>query len=845
MSKNKIATAITLFLMFAITFSLIALPTYAHTPQWTVKTYAYLSVEPDPVGIGQPAFVNFWIDKAPPTAIAQYGDRWEGYEVTVTDPNGHKETLGPFTSDDAGGAHTTYTPAATGEYTFVFNFPGQLIEGSNPGPTGTYQEQYVGDYYEGSTSNEVTLVVQDEQIEAYPEPPLPTDYWQRPIYAENLGWYQISGNWLGFSMQSHGGAYYNISGNFNPYTTGPSSAHIIWTKPLAFGGIIGGEFGGNEYGSSYYSTPQYEPKFQGIVINGILYYKSVPGSSTYPEGWIAVNIRTGENVWTKETSNSFLCGQVLSYVSPNQFGGIPYLWSNEPTVTPNSGRTYGLYDATTGNWILNIVNGTSFSKIVEADDGSLLGYYTNNTDHTLNMWNSTKCIIGPTDIPAGYPVGWMWRPPQGGEVPFEYGIQWSAPVATTIDGETISPNLGITTLSTDAVLMTSSSGRFFQEGSMIMAGYDAKTGELLWGPKNRTFITGDRTKLSPAMQGMWFEFNHPTMTWSGYNLNNGQKVWGPSDPYPNPWGYYVAYDPIAAYGMLYQADFGGYVHAYDLNTGEVKWDFSTGESGYETPYGIYPLLHIEAIADGKIYVEGGHTYSPPLFRGSQLWCINATTGEKIWSVSSFVTVNQASAVLADGVLVEPNAYDNQLYAYSKGRSAITVKAPDTVQPFGNDVLVQGTVTDQSPGQTCLGIPAAGTPAIADECMSEWMEYLYMQQPKPSNATGVKVTVSVLDPNNNVYDVGTTTSNVDGKYGLTFVPLVPGQYTVIAMFEGSESYYSSTTTTYLSVSEAPPAASEPTPEPVSAADLYFLPVSSAIILAIVVIGLVLILMLRKR
>ena len=840
MSKNKIAIAISLFLMLTMAVSLVALPTtIAHDPAWSIKTYAYISIEPDPVGIGQQAFLNFWIDKPPPTAASQYGDRWHGFTVTVTDPDGHQKTLGPYTSDDTGGAHDTFTPDTLGEYTFVFTFPGQTIEGANPGPTGSYQPQYVGDYYEPSTSNTITLVVQDEPIQSYPSTPLPTGYWQRPIYAENLDWYQISGNWYGYSMQSHGGAYYNISGNFNPYTMGPNSAHVLWTKPMANGGIIGGEFGGNEYGSSYYSTPQYEPKFQGIVINGILYYKSVPGSSTYPEGWIAVDVRTGQQIWTKDTTNSLVCGQVLSFISPNQFGGIPYLWSIEPTTSPNTGRTYGLYDATTGNWILNIVNGTSFSKIVEADDGTLLGYYTNNTDNTLNIWNSTKCIQGKNEAQF-----WYWRPQQGAELPFEDGIQMSTPVVTTLNGEPIAPNLGINTMSSDVILMTSSTGTFFQEGAMIMAGYDAHTGQLLWGPINRTFITGDRLKISPAMQGMWFEFNHPEMTWSAYNLNTGNKVWGPSEPYPNPWGYFVAYDPIAAYGMLYQADFGGYVHAYDLETGDVMWDFFTGESGYETPYGIYPLLHIEAVADGKIYVEGGHTYSPPLFRGSQLWCINATTGEKIWSVSSFVTVNQASGIVADGILIEPNAYDNQLYAYGKGNSATTIEAPDTVQTLGKEILVKGTVTDQSPGQTCLGIPTAGTPAISDESMSSWMEYLYMQQAKPTNATGVDVTITVLDPNGNCYDVATTTSDIDGFYSVTFTPAVPGKYTVYGTFTGSESYYGSSAVTAINV-ETPAATQAPTSTPASNTDMIVTGFGIGAIIAIVVIGLVIILMLRKR
>ena len=110
------------------------------------------------------------------------------------------------------------------------------------------------------------------------------------------------------------------------------------------------------------------------------------------------------------------------------------------------------------------------------------------------------------------------------------------------------------------------------------------------------------------------------------------------------------------------------------------------------------------------------------------------------------------------------------------------------------MLIQGTVTDQSPGQTCLGIPAAGTPAISDASMSDWMAYLYMQQPKPTNATGVPVTLSVFDPNNNTYAIGTTTSDVNGHFGLMWTPPVPGYYTITATFAGSNSYYGSTAET---------------------------------------------------
>ena len=189
---------------------------------------------------------------------------------------------------------------------------------------------------------------------------------------------------------------------------------------------------------------------------------------------------------------------------------------------------------------------------------------------------------------------------------------------------------------------------------------------------------------------------------------------------------------------------------------------------------------------------------------------------------SFVITNQPNCALADGYLLMPNAYDNQLYCYGKGLSATTVSAPETTQTLGTEILVKGTVTDQSPGQTRQGIPAKGTPAISDDSMTAWMEYLYMQQPMPTNATGVEVVIEVLDPNNNYYEVGRTTSDASGFYSLAFTPEVAGKYTIVARFAGSESYFSSNAETAINVDDAPAATSPPTQAPASLADQYILP-----------------------
>ena len=108
--KNKIAAiTISVFFILSMTASITLIPNAsAHTPPLQVPTWAYISVQPNPIGIGQAAYVNFWLDKVPPTAEAQYGDRWQNFTVQVTNSAGAVTTLGhlpPMTQEE----HTLHT----------------------------------------------------------------------------------------------------------------------------------------------------------------------------------------------------------------------------------------------------------------------------------------------------------------------------------------------------------------------------------------------------------------------------------------------------------------------------------------------------------------------------------------------------------------------------------------------------------------------------------------------------------------------------------------------------------------------------------------------------------------
>jgi hypothetical protein len=155
------------------------------------------------------------------------------------------------------------------------------------------------------------------------------------------------------------------------------------------------------------------------------------------------------------------------------------------------------------------------------------------------------------------------------------------------------------------------------------------------------------------------------------------------------------------------------------------------------------------------------------------------------------------------------------------------------------VLIKGTVTDQSPGAKKIAPNVGyvnGVPVVSDADQQAWMEYLYMQQACPTTATGVEVSLDTLDPNGNFIHIDTVTSDMSGGFKKMFTPEVPGEYTIIATFPGSESYGSSYAQTYVGVSEAPPAtAPQEYPQPIDPT-WTIVGIGIILLIAIVLVGI---------
>jgi hypothetical protein len=314
--------------------------------------------------------------------------------------------------------------------------------------------------------------------------------------------------------------------------------------------------------------------------------------------------------------------------------------------------------------------------------------------------------------------------------------------------------------------------------------------------------------------GVYVSIVQAALQINGYSLATGKQLWGPITlPNANPFDS-LGMNSVVANGTMYLYGLGGDVYAIDMATGAFLWHYHTPSGGFESPYGVEPLwiFPTETVADGKLYVAEGHMYSPPLFHGAQQLCLNITNGNLVWSIDAFDVTSPPA--ISDGVATTLNAYDNQIYAWGMGPSKTTVSAPDVGVTTATPITITGSVTDISAGASQQAVATNfpnGLPCVSDASMTQFMEAVYMQQPMPTNVTGVPVTIYVLDSNNNYRSIGTTTSDASGTFSLTWTPNISGNYTVTATFAGTPAYYGSSAETHFYAS-SPPATQGPTATP---------------------------------
>ena len=406
------AIMIAVILTISIGTSLTLLPNAtAHTPTWNIPTYAYIIAAPDPIGVGQTAHIYMWLDavygaaggSTPTTgtnastasaALTANNYRFENFKLTITAPDGTVSTQTfAFISDPTSSQYITITPDQVGTYAFNFSFPGQVY-GANG--NGYEKSSIFGDSYSASSAT-TTLLVQQEPIPAAESSsPLPVQYWTHPIYGESTDWWSISSDWLGTGSPVPAG--YTNSPTYHGDAVGPLTSHVMWTKPLQFGGIVsgnpfveGGSTPGNGgvQGAQYFEGTAYLPRFSNpIIINGYLYYTetvSFTGPSSGPTD--CVDLRTGQVLWSRTDVPALSFGYIYNLWNGEQHGTFsPILF------TSNFGMAF---DAYTGDQLFNIT-GVPSGTTVAGPSGEQLRYVFVNAGTALNpqwylaQWNSSK-----------------------------------------------------------------------------------------------------------------------------------------------------------------------------------------------------------------------------------------------------------------------------------------------------------------------------------------------------------------------------------------------------------------------------------------------------------------------
>ena len=892
MTKSKTAIALAITLMLTIAITLIALPTAnAHTPPWQIPTFAHVFATIDPVGVGQSQYIYLFLTPTYDSTAMTNDYRFHNYKLTITAPDGTVtsqtwETVWDTTSNQG----YRFTPTQAGTYKVKFEFPGQNINDYSHNPNSAY----VNDTYLPSSA-ETTFTVQEDPIFEYPSSyPLPTMFWTRPIYGENPEWWAISSNWYGSGSPGYGASLGPNQRQFPGDAIGSETAHIMWTKPLQPGGVVGG----NTFeiqGNTYFEGTAYSQRFTNpIIVYGRIYYRE-PLSSTGTAGpTICVDLRTGEEVWRRTDLPTISFAMIRDLETPNFHGVYPAI-----LFTSNFGQAF---DAHTGDPLFNVTSVPSGTTVL-GPQGEHLRYTffnngtTSNPNWYLSRWNSTKmwatANMQERALDTTTTTTWAWQ----NTTNWINGVKTVTSENVTTTTTVVQANLGRRYDYLDSVTqnisiswrnnMPASGGG---AASILAAFYDdlllcrngsypslggavtpytyfavnlnaskGPVGSVLW-QSNIDPPQGNITTISfagaDAKAGYFCESYRQTQQFVGFSLKDGKKLWT-GEPQA-ALDYYGSTGPgtlsnVVAYGRIYSSAYSGILYCYDMATGEVLWTYGNGgpgnstQSGFQVP-GPYPTF-INAVGNGIIYmVTTEHTFETPIFKGALARAINATDGKEIWTISAATgEFGAISYAIADGYSVFFNSFDQQIYSLGKGPTATTVTASPKVQTHGKSVVIEGTVTDISAGtkqtQQAANFPH-GVPVASDASMKDWMGYIYQQKPLPPSFEGVQVRIDVFDSNGNYRNIGTTTTDSQGFYSLMWEPDIPGKYAVIATFDGTNGYWPSTAESVFGIDETTPTTEPEYPLPIDNT-MTVIGVGAAILVAIAVVGVVLALLMRKR
>jgi outer membrane protein assembly factor BamB len=785
-SKSKLST-IALILLLTISATLVALPAAVAQDQ-SKATVCYLGVNRNPVGINQPVLLHVGITDY----LSSVEMGFEDLSISIIDPEGIESTIPDIRTDSTGGTGRMFTPTKVGKYILQAHFPTQTRLVSPFFYGQPYNLTYLA-----SDSEVVELVVQAEPIPYYPGHSIPSEYWTRPINSQLREWSAVSGSWVR-----------DPDNLYAPYNElAPDTAHILWTTQMDdMGGLAGGKLESHSFGIG----DAYEGKFSSrFILAGRFYYTTGGSRSQSLVLYHCIDIHTGEELWSKVFMNnaSISFGQVLYFDGQNYHGAFAYLYVS-------SGGDWYAFDAYTGNWRFTVQDVPSGTTLYGPRNEIYL-LNVNTGGDWMALWSMELCCLG---VATGYGAG-SW-----GNTVHEQTINateqpdawiWNVSIPEDISGSVVIAGLNDRvvggSVSQQEVNLWGLSLEEDEEGTELFNNtWEAPD---YWAETNMTVIFFGSAFVAASLESrvavLWCK---ETREHYGFSLETGDYIWGPT-----PRQYYldalmdfVPRDRHIAYGNFYSASVGGILYCYNATTGELKWNYTAYDPYGEFLWSNHWWVGITFITDGKVYM--GHLeHSPvdPRPRGGPFVCVDAETGDEVWRINGGFRQTHwgGKAIIGDSIMVTQNTYDQRVYAVGIGPSATTVTAPDTTQPLGTPILIQGTVMDVSPGTEDAVLQMRfpnGVPAVSDESMSEWMKYVYMQFGIPADPTGVEVILNAVDSDGTWLDVDRTTTDMSGTYSYQWAPPAEGKYTIVATFMGSGGYYASYAQTAISVGPAPAA-----------------------------------------
>jgi outer membrane protein assembly factor BamB len=842
--KQIIAIAIVMIMAISTMITVLPLVSAQYTKMPDRDTVTTVGVTPTLIGLGQEVIINVITYPGPsgPTyegqsLISQLNAGFTNVSVTMTHPDGQIETFKPIDITLAqvgifepgrmqivGHLMFMYEPTKLGTYSITASFPGQ-----------TYTTDTISDtaklsvFYKPSSARAPTnFTVQQDPvsggiIDGSPWSPLPNRYWENPVSVDNREWAQISGDWIQTG--------YDILGSFyNPYTTAPNSPHILWARQVTDSGLPGGIWGSLPYDEARVAN---QP-----VIDGKIYRNAKRG---YFE---CIDLRTGEKLWEAPGGIELAQRLDVPFQTASQLneGGIKsWLWGGTGLSQTGTGSDkWYRYSTFNGDILQTIVNVPRDLSDVKFEDGDPIVWIVQSN---TALWNTTV----PLKIPYLNLIKWNFSKmiTTVGRTQFysndwRDGIVWNVSAVqddiVSIGDHFFRAPICMPYRDANVVIVRSPNAQ------QIMAGYDYTTGAFLW--KNNATVLN----IDILVQGVATSPSGPHIMKDGasaahvaYDVKTGKEIWRTSEG-ELPWSLIPSYPYVYNDGVTFMGYFDGYVYAYDIENGKQVWRSDFSGITLENIANTQPFNGRSGVvgADNKLYFASMTEYQlKPRTRFTELICINETTGQFIWRLP----IGILARAIADGYLIGEDWDNGMLYCIGKGMTATTLNAPGSGVHLGQSVTLSGTILDMSPGKP-------NTAAIADQDMSMWMDYLYGQNAtlinNPPQAQGVPVSLSVIDANGNLRDIGTTTSNHNGFYSYQWVPDIEGKYTVIATFGGSESYWPSQANAAFSVDPLTTTQAPTQPiNPPSAAETYLLPGIIAIIVAIAIVGALILMAIKKR